>query len=283
MEIKNISVIGLGTMGIGIAQVSAQSGFNVSIFDKEQDIVKNALRLIDKNLNISLEKGKIKIEEKDMALKKITQTSELEECLKEADLVLEAVAEDLSIKKKVFKEIDKYSDNSSILGTNTSSLSITEIGSAVKDPTRVIGIHFFNPVQVMKLVEIIKGSLTSENTFKISSKFIEKLGKIAIKVNDYPGFVVNRLLVPMINEAANMVLEGIATEEDIDNAMKLGANHPIGPLALGDLIGLDVCLDIMKSLYTEFSDPRYRPSPILKKMVRANLLGKKTKKGFFNY
>jgi len=283
MNVKKICVIGAGTMGLGIAQVAAQSGIDVILYDEDKNCIDKGIGIIEKNLNKAIEKGKIKPEEKDSTLSRLKKALRFEDCLTGNDFIIEAVIEDLKVKKSIFSSLDKGSDPATILATNTSSLSITEIASSTQNPSRVIGIHFFNPVQVMSLVEIVRGKKTSDDVFLKSKRFVEEIGKTAIEVGDSPGFIVNRLLIPMINEACNILAESAASREDIDTAMKLGANHPIGPLALADLIGLDVCLNIMKTLYNEFSDPKYRPSPLLIGMVRAGLLGRKTKKGFYDY
>lgn len=277
-----VLVIGAGTMGAGIAQVAALAGHNVYLRDIAQNFVDKGLTTITKNLTRLAEKGKMSAADKDAALGRITGIVDLT-LGKDADLVVEAAVENIELKKKIFAELDATVKEGSILASNTSSLSITAIASATKRPDKVIGMHFFNPVPVMKLVEVIRGMVTSEETYKTVVDLAKQFGKSPVTVNEAPGFVVNRVLIPMINEAALMLTEGVATAEDIDQAMKLGANHPMGPLALGDLIGIDVCLAIMEVLYTEFADSKYRPAPILRKMVRAGKLGRKTGSGFFNY
>lgn len=277
-----VFVIGAGTMGSGIVQVFAEAGYEVVMRDIKEEFVQRGLKNIDKNLSRALEKGRITEERKAEIFNKIYGTTDLN-MAKDADLVIEAAVENMPIKKEIFAELDSLCKQECILATNTSSLSITDVASATKRPDRVIGMHFFNPVPVMKLIEVIKGIATSEET---KSKIMElslSLGKEPVEVNEAPGFVVNRILIPMINEAIGILAEGVATEKEIDLAMKLGANHPIGPLALSDLIGNDVVLNIMNILYTEFSDSKYRPHPLLKKMVRAGYLGRKTGKGFYNY
>jgi len=282
LEIKKIGVVGAGTMGNGIAHVAAQSGLDVVLVDVDQKFLDKALGTIKKNLGRQVEKGKLTQEEMDAALKRIKATTALGE-VKGCEIVVEAVIEDLKLKKEIFAKLDALCPPEAILATNTSTISITLIASATKRPDKVIGMHFMNPVPVMQLVEVIKGVKTSDETFAAVDDIAKKLGKTPVPVNDYPGFVANRVLQPMINEACYCLMEGVATPEAIDTVMKLGANHPIGPLALADLIGLDVCLAIMEVLYTGFSDSKYRPCPLLKKMVAAGHLGRKTGQGFYKY
>ena len=277
-----ICVIGSGTMGNGIVQTFATKGHKVVIKGHRQESLDKAIASLDKGLSKLVEKGKITSEDKDITMSNISTTLSYED-IKDADLVIEAIVEDIKVKETVFKEPDEIYEDKTILATNTSSLSITEIASFTKRPEKVIGMHFFNPVPVMKLTEIITGQKTSVETFDTVFKIASDIGKVPVRVEESPGFVVNRILVPMINEAVGILSENVAFKEDIDESMKLGANHPIGPLALADLIGLDVCLAIMEVLYNEFSDSKYRPHPLLKKMVRANNLGRKTGKGFYEY
>ncbi|HBV87399.1 MAG TPA: 3-hydroxybutyryl-CoA dehydrogenase [Desulfosporosinus sp.] len=283
---KKIVVLGAGTMGAGIALVAAQAGFQVILRDVSEAFVLKGLKFIDKILSKAVEKGKLSAEDKSGILgnlKGVYDANELAEELKDTDLIIEAIVENMSIKKSVYKEFDAQCPEKTIFASNTSALSISELAAATTRPQNVIGMHFFNPANIMQLVEVIAGAATSKETVETVNEFVKAIGKVPVQVKESPGFIVNRMLVPLINEAAFIYMEGIATPEDIDAAMKLGANHPIGPLALGDMIGLDVCLAVMETLYTEFGDPKYRPCPVLRKMVRAGFLGRKTEKGFYQY
>jgi 3-hydroxybutyryl-CoA dehydrogenase len=277
-----VCVLGAGTMGAGIAQVFAQKGNDVVLRDIKQEFADRGYGFIEKGMTKLVQKEKITEQEKNDVMGRIKATDDLKEAA-DCDLVIEAAVENMSIKKEIFSELDALCKPEAILASNTSSLSITEIAAATKRPDKVIGMHFFNPAPVMKLVEIIKGIATSEETFQKVQSITESIGKEGVAVEEAPGFVVNRILVPMINEAVGILADGIAGAEDIDKAMKLGANHPIGPLALGDLIGLDVCYFIMEILYDEYGDSKYRPHPLLRKMVRGNKLGRKTGEGFYKY
>ncbi|HRW23200.1 MAG TPA: 3-hydroxybutyryl-CoA dehydrogenase [Spirochaetia bacterium] len=277
-----VMVLGAGTMGSGIAQAFALSGYQVIVRDLEQAFVDKGIAGVAKSLDRIVAKGNLSDDDRKAALARLTGTTDLAKAA-DVDLVVEAAVENMAIKKAVFAELDGVCKPGAILATNTSSLSITEIASATKRPDKVIGMHFFNPVPMMKLVEVIKGLTTSDETKRTVVELCGKLGKTPVEVNEAPGFVVNRILVPMINEAIGILADGVASAADIDAAMKLGANHPIGPLALADLIGNDVNLAIMETLYQEFGDTKYRPHPLLRKMVRAGLLGRKSGKGFFDY
>ncbi len=279
---KKIAVIGAGTMGGGIAQVFAQNGYDVVINDIKTEFLERGLAAIEKSYQRLVKKEKLTDEEMKAALARIKTTTDIKD-LADCDLVIEAATENAKIKKQIFKDLDEVVKKEAILASNTSSLSITEIASATNRPAQVVGMHFFNPVAMMKLVEIINGVATSPETYQAIADLAVEIGKDPVKVEEAPGFVVNRILIPMINEAIGIYADGVASAEDIDKAMKLGANHPIGPLALADMIGNDVNLAIMEVLYTEFADPKYRPHPLLKKMVRANMLGRKTGQGFYNY
>ncbi|MGB3368751.1 MAG: 3-hydroxybutyryl-CoA dehydrogenase [Acidaminobacteraceae bacterium] len=279
---KKIGVIGSGTMGSGIAQSFAVKGFEVFMMDISSEYLDKGLAMISKNLDRLVKKEKITNEKKEEFLANVTGVTDLKS-LDDCDIVIEAASENIDIKKKIFADLDSILKEGAILATNTSSLSITEIAVATKRPDKVIGMHFFNPVPVMKLIEVIKGIATSIETFEAVFALSKEIAKEPIKVEEAPGFVVNRILIPMINEAIGILADGVASAEDIDNAMMLGANHPIGPLALADLIGNDVNLAIMDVLFDEFKDSKYRAHPLLRKMVRGGLLGRKSGEGFYNY
>ncbi|MBU7018188.1 MAG: 3-hydroxybutyryl-CoA dehydrogenase [Theionarchaea archaeon] len=277
-----IAVIGAGTMGNGIAQICAMAGHDVVMRDIDQKFIDNGLSQIERSLSKFVEKEKITEKEKDSIFSRITGTLNLKDC-RNAEFVIEAVIEDMNLKKDVFRELDALVSPETILATNTSSLSVTELAAATSRPDRVIGMHFMNPVPLMKLVEIICALTTSDETTQETVELTKQLGKTPVEANDYPGFISNRILCPMINEAVFCLYEGIGTAEAIDTVMKLGMNHPMGPLTLADLIGLDVVLAVMNVLYTGYKDSKYRPCPLLVKMVEAGHLGRKTGKGFYEY
>jgi len=280
---KRITVIGAGTMGNGIAHVFAQSGFNVSLVDVSADALGKAVTTITKNLDRMVTKGTISVEVKDQSLKNIVTNTSLAEGVKGAELVVEAATENMDLKFKIFRDLDQLCDANVILASNTSSISITRIAAQTKRPDKVIGMHFMNPVPVMRLVEVIRGYATSDETTKTILELSKQLGKIPTEVNDYPGFVANRILMPMINEAIITLFEGVAGVEEIDTVMKLGMAHPMGPLQLADFIGLDVCLSILNVMYDGFKNPKYAPCPLLVNMVTAGHLGVKSGKGFYEY
>ncbi|WP_188204562.1 3-hydroxybutyryl-CoA dehydrogenase [Desemzia incerta] len=282
MEIKKIMVVGSGQMGSGIAQVMAQNGYDVILNDIKEEFVQKGLDKISKQLDRDVQKQRRTEEEKQEILNRFTLSTDYKDAA-DVQLVIEAATENKKIKLDIFKQLGEIAPAETILASNTSSLSITEIARATNRPDKVIGMHFFNPVPVMKLVEVNRALTTSKETADTIQELSGKIGKTAIDVKDSPGFAVNRILIPMINEAIFTVFEGVATAEEVDEAMKLGANHPMGPIALADYIGLDVCLAIMEVLYEGFNDPKYRPCPLLKKYVEAGRLGKKTGQGFYTY
>jgi 3-hydroxybutyryl-CoA dehydrogenase len=277
-----IGIIGSGTMGNGIAQVAARAGYTVVLRDVSDEFLRRGISAIDKSLQRDVDKERLSTAEKQSIIGRIQSTTDLE-ALREASFVIEAVTEELAVKTEVFRALDRITPPETILASNTSSISITRLGAATSRPDKVIGMHFMNPVPVMKLVEVIRGIATSNETYEKVRGLTDKLGKTALDCNDSPGFVSNRVLMPMINEAAFTLYEGVATRESIDGIMKLGMNHPMGPLALADFIGLDVCLAILKVLYDGFGDPKYRACPLLQLYVDAGWLGRKTGRGFYEY
>ena len=280
---KNISVIGAGTMGNGIAHVFAMKGYKVNLIDISAEALEKAMATIGKNLDRMLKKERISEDDKVATLTNISTFTDMLEGVKNADLVIEAATENETVKLKIFEQMDKNAPENAILATNTSSISITKIAAATNRPEKVIGMHFMNPVPVMKLVEVIRGYSTSDEVTASIMELSANLGKVPTEVNDYPGFVANRILMPMINEAIYTLFEGVAGAEEIDTVMKLGMAHPMGPLQLADFIGLDVCLSIMQVLYKGFGNPKYAPCPLLVNMVMAGKLGRKTGEGFYKY
>ncbi|MGE8204983.1 3-hydroxybutyryl-CoA dehydrogenase [Heyndrickxia sp. NPDC080065] len=282
MEIQTVMVIGAGQMGSGIAQVCAQAGYKVYLNDLKEEFVEKGMGAISKNLSRQVDKGRMTEEEKSDILSNFISSTSLQDSEK-VDIVIEAAVENMEVKSKIFKELDQFAPPHAILASNTSSLPITEIAAATNRPEKVIGMHFMNPVPVMKLVEIIRGLATADEVYQAVEDMTKSLNKIPVEVNDFPGFVSNRVLMPMINEAVYTLYEGVATKEAIDEVMKLGMNHPMGPLTLADFIGLDTCLYIMETLHEGFGDDKYRPCPLLRKYVKAGWLGKKSGRGFYTY
>ncbi|WP_431029048.1 3-hydroxybutyryl-CoA dehydrogenase [Lysinibacillus sp. LZ02] len=282
MTIQKVMVIGAGQMGSGIAQVCAQAGFDVKLNDMKREFFERGLGVITKNLSRDVEKGRKTEEEKQAILNRITMSLDLQDAA-DVDIVIEAAVESMEIKQSIFKQLDEIAPQQAILATNTSSLPITEIAAVTNRPEKVIGMHFMNPVPVMKLVEIIRGLATADEVYQAVEEMTYKLDKTPVEVNDFPGFVANRILLPMINEAIYALYEGVATKEAIDDVMKLGMNHPMGPLTLADFIGLDTCLYIMEILHEGLGDSKYRPCPLLRKYVAAGWLGKKSGRGFYVY
>jgi len=282
LETKTVGILGAGTMGHGIAQVLIRSGYTVFLHDLSQQFLDSGAGRIAKGLNRDVEKNRLTDEEREKALSRLTTTTRVAD-LAAADFIVEAVTENLEVKAGAFRAIEPHCGQGVIFASNTSSISITRLAAATERPDRFIGLHFFNPVPVMKLVEIVPGLATSQETLEAAERLATSAGKTPVRVNDYPGFISNRLLMPMINEAVYCLMESVADAKGIDNVMKLGMNHPMGPLELADLIGLDVCLDIMKVLYESFRDSKYRPCPLLEKMVNAGRLGRKTGRGFYEY
>jgi 3-hydroxybutyryl-CoA dehydrogenase len=283
ITMKNIAVIGAGTMGNGIAHTFAQFGYNVSLIDVAQASIDKGMSTISKNLDRQVSKGSLTEEDKAQTLKNITTFTSIEEGVKNVDLVVEAATENIDLKLKIFADLDKYTDQNTILASNTSSISITKIGSVTSRPEKVIGMHFMNPVPVMKLVEIIRGYSTTDEVTNTIMEVSKKLNKVPVEVNDYPGFIANRILMPMINEAICSLYEGVAGVEEIDTVMKLGMAHPMGPLQLADFIGLDVCLAILEVLHNGFGNPKYAPCPLLVNMVVAGKKGVKSGEGFYSW
>jgi 3-hydroxybutyryl-CoA dehydrogenase len=283
MEIQRICVLGAGIMGAGIAQIAAEAGYTVAMRDIEDRFVEKGLSTIKGNLDRAVAKGKMDATAASAVLGRVQGTTDLKFAAGDADFVIEAVLEVMNIKKQVLKELDALCKPDTVIASNTSGLSITDMASATARPDRIIGMHFFNPVPVMKLVELIRGFVTSDATFAATKALTEKFGKTPIEIKEAPGFAVNRILCPMINEAVFVYAEGVASAEDIDRGMVLGANHPIGPLALADMVGLDTLLLVLEGLHQELGEDKYRPAPLLRKMVRAGYLGRKSGKGFYDY
>ncbi|PSQ76490.1 MAG: 3-hydroxybutyryl-CoA dehydrogenase [Bacteroidetes bacterium QH_8_67_23] len=283
MNVQHVTVVGAGTMGSGIAHVFARSGRRVALVDQSEELLRAGVETIEKNLGRQLEKERIAQTERDETLGRIGQSGDLAEAVQDTDLVVEAVTEKENVKADVFQTLDQHAPDEAMLASNTSSISITWLGAQTERPGGVIGMHFFNPVPVMELVEVVRGLETTDETFDTVEALAEDLGKEPVEVADFPGFVSNRILMPMINEAVFCLMEGVASKEDIDTVMTLGMNHPMGPLALADFIGLDVCLSIMEVLHAQLGDDKYRPCPLLRRKVTAGHLGRKSGQGFFSY
>ncbi len=282
MTIKKICVLGAGFMGMGIAQTAITSDISVVVYDINENQLKNGVKNVEKMLQKNVDKGRTTKEEMDNALSKLTTSQDIS-CCNDSDIIIEAATENEEIKISIIKEVDKYAKDTAIIASNTSSISITTLASHIKDPSKFVGIHFFSPVPLIKLLEIVRGLQTSKETIKTAIAFGEKLGKTCINAKDEPGFIINRMLIPMINEAFELVERGIGSIEEIDTGMRLGLNHPMGPMELVDMIGIDIELAVMEVLYREFGDPKYRPSVLLRRMAAAGNLGKKTGKGFYIY
>jgi 3-hydroxybutyryl-CoA dehydrogenase len=279
---QRVVVIGAGTMGSGIVQVLAQAGAPVTMIDVNEQVLERGADAIERNLQRSVERGRVSDENRQLALSLIERSTQFER-VRDADIVIEAVTENVKVKREVFERLDELAPENAILASNTSSISITALASVTGRPQQVVGMHFFNPVPQMKLVEVVRGLSTSDETAQAVTRLAEQVGKTPVQVNDFPGFISNRVLMPMINEAIFCLMEGVATRENIDAVMTLGMNHPMGPLKLADLIGLDVCLDILEVLQRDLGDPKYRPCPLLRKMVAAGKLGNKSGEGFYSY